>query len=101
MCANFGFAALGARIALMIGSDREAPGAARRAEGCEETLLRDGAVKRIALAGDAAERENEVPHFRWRPLLFVDRPGRSGDGFEHHPDDQIVDVAPKESFQAA
>src|SRR5260370_7973617 len=73
MCANFGFAALGARIALMIGSDREAPGAARRAEGGEVTLLLDGAVKRIALARHAAERANEALHFASRHPPSVTR----------------------------
>src|SRR5258708_11697093 len=93
MCANFGFAALGARIALMIGSDREAPGAARRAEGGEVTLLRDGAVKRIALAGDAGERANEALHFGWRHLLSVTRTRPTGDGLVHQRAAEVVCAA--------
>src|SRR5260370_13077576 len=100
MCANFGFAALGARIASMIGSDREAPGAARRVEGGEVTLLRDGAVKRIALAGDAAERANEALHFGWRHLLSVTRTGRTGDGLVHQRAAEIVGAAAQTCLHA-
>src|SRR5260370_8901854 len=101
MCANFGFAALGARIALMIGSDREAPGAARRAEGGEVTLLRDGAVKRIALAGDAAARANEALPFGLRHLLSLTRTGRPGSGLVHQRTPRIIGAAPQTSFPAS
>src|SRR5262245_41125349 len=53
----------------IIGCDGEAPEAARRAEGGAVTLLRDGAVKRIALARDAGERANDALHLN-RPHCF-------------------------------
>src|ERR1700757_4264952 len=84
----------------MIGSDREAPGAARRAEGGEVALLRDGAVKRIALAGDAAERANEALHFCWGHLLSVTRTGRTGDGLVHQRAAEIVGAAAQTCLHA-
>src|SRR2546430_8226001 len=84
----------------MLGSDREAPGAAGRAEGGEVTLLRDGAVKRIALAGDAAERANEALHFGWYHLLSVARTGRSGDGLVHQRAAEIVGAAAQTCLHA-
>src|SRR5262249_43221633 len=64
----------------IIGSDGEAPEVGHRAEGGAVTLLRDGVVKRIALARDAAERANDALHLDRRHLLPMARTGRSGDG---------------------
>src|SRR5215469_15424420 len=84
----------------MIGADGEAPGAARRAEGGEVTLLRGGAVKRIALARDAAERANEALHLDRRHLLSVARTGRTGDGLVHQRAAEIVGAAAQTCFHA-
>src|SRR5215472_8842957 len=84
----------------MIGADGETPGAARRAEGGEVTLLRDGAVKRVALARHAAERANEALHLDRRHLLSMARAGRSGDGLVHQRAAEIVGAAAQTCFHA-
>src|SRR5262249_5574630 len=84
----------------MIGSDGKAPGAARRVEGGAVTLLRDGAVKRVALAGDAAERANDALHLDRRHLLSMARTGRSGDGLVHQRAAEIVGAAAQTCFHA-
>src|SRR5262249_62402012 len=61
----------------MIGSDGKAPGAARRVEGGAATLLRDGAVKRVALAGGAADRSDALLHDDRRHVLSLARTRRS------------------------
>src|SRR5262249_60930894 len=61
----------------MIGSDGKARGAARRVEGGAVTLLRGGAVKRVALAGDPAERASDALHLDRRDLPSMSPTGRS------------------------
>src|SRR5262249_8798665 len=54
-----------------MGGAGAAPGAAHRAEGGAVTLLRGGAVKRVALTQDTAERANDVLHFDRRHISSV------------------------------
>src|SRR5215813_4367138 len=84
----------------IIGRDGKAPGAARRVEGGAVTLLRGGAVKRIALARDAAERANDALHLDRRHLLSVARTGRTGEGPVHNGAAEFFGAAAQPGFPA-
>src|SRR5262245_10093395 len=84
----------------MMGGDGAAPGGAHRAEGGAVTLLRGGAVKRVALTRDAAERANDVLHLDRRHFPSVACTGGSGDGLVHQRAAEIVGAAAQACFHA-
>src|SRR4030095_124168 len=74
--------------------------ASSRSERGAVTLVRDRAVKRVAVARPAVDRANGALYLARRHLLSMTRPRRARDSFLHQRAAEIVGAAAQTGFHA-